>query len=514
MCPCKKNSRLEQLLKNLEGFFEYVGSPQSGSRVRYEEVYEDLLTSLYQLDADGNKVIVDFNDENYGFTIDVNKPVYVGSLRDNSDSYFVTTEGQHNGNCYNDIVNFGFKPTNHEYPEKSVTLRSFVIDAEEDSVLPISYDKDADKCQFSSNVRALCLPKVNFYIYPKYDSTGLGYLPQYNGYYCIKRNGYELIGNYEYPSVDEETEAVDSNGHIIHRLPVSVLMLPIHNDDSSKFKLLGHSDGEYGSICDVEIEEYSFDSSVDYGQEVNARGVYDIVHVNFVNADSNHADWIPADSYQFIGRIYNKVNVGDNVSNIEIPFGTRWGVRLNDIYCNLNGYLNISTPKKKYVGDNINSYFSRSYYSGLYNTRFFSNNKSMYLYNVEEQKDINISDTIELGVKRLPVINLTGRLLKSDFDSSKPYIYILKDNSGIYGFLLCRYDELDSDLIFQGADSSGTGHYRKLVKETGFTIYCSSTAPNESYSCDKNDGNATDVYRLVCQPTEMNEEVQYTLTKL
>lgn len=149
MCTCKKNSRLEQLLKNLEGFFEYVGSPQSGSRVSYEGIYEDLLTSLYQLDDGGNKVIVDYNDENFGFTIDVNKPVYVGSLRDNSDSYFVTTEGQHEGNYYNDIVNFGFKPTNHEYPEKSVTLRSFIIDAEEDSILPISYNEDADEYQFS-----------------------------------------------------------------------------------------------------------------------------------------------------------------------------------------------------------------------------------------------------------------------------------------------------------------------------------------------------------------------------
>lgn len=169
MCHCKNNSSLKQLLKNIEGFFEYVGSPQSGSKASYYGIYEDLLTSLYQLDDDSNKVIVDFNDENYGFTIDVNRPVYVGSLRDNSDSNFVTTRGRGYGNSYNDIFNLGFKPANHEFPDSSVTLMSFIIDADEDSVLPISYNEDADECEFSNVVRALCLPKVNFYIYKKYD---------------------------------------------------------------------------------------------------------------------------------------------------------------------------------------------------------------------------------------------------------------------------------------------------------------------------------------------------------
>ena len=127
----------------------------------------------------------------------------------------------------------------------------FIIDADEDSVLPISYNEDSDECQFSSNVRALCLPKVNFYIYIKYDSSGR-VLPQFGGYYGIKRNGYEMIGNFEYSSTREDTRAVDSRGNIITRCPVSVLMLPIHNDDSSKFKLLGPSDGKYGSDYDVE----------------------------------------------------------------------------------------------------------------------------------------------------------------------------------------------------------------------------------------------------------------------
>ena len=135
----------------------------------------------------------------------------------------------------------------------------------------------------------------------------------------------------------------------------------------------------------------------------------------------------------------------------------------------------------------------------------------MYLYNIEgNDKHVNISDTIELAVKRLPVINLTGKLLKSDFDSSKPYIYIDRGTN----CLLCTYDDLDSDLIFQIVDESSSGEIQKLTKEVNYSIFCSSTAPDNRYSCNRNDGNATEVYKLVCQPTEMNEEVQYTLTKV
>ena len=519
MCTCKKNGRLEILFRNLEGFFEYVGSPQSGQRVSYSDIYENLLTSLYQLDDNGNKVVLDWNRDNYGFTIDVNKPVYVGSLRDNFDSDFVSRNGDGHGNLYNDIVNLGFKPAIHEFAEENVTLGSFIIDVEEDSILPITYFKgeDTSDCRFSSDVKALCLPKVNFYIYPKYDSEGLGYLPLYSGSYGIKRNGYEMIGNFEYNYyAEEQTGAVDSNGNIITRCPVSVLMLPIHNDDSSKFKLFGHSDGIYSDDYDVEIEEYSFDSSVDYGQEVNARGVYDIVHVNFVNADSNHADLVPTDSCQFIGNIVSSVSYEGNTSLMEIPFGIKWDSELNDIYCNLSSSLRTVYNLKSYI-DNTKEYYYMSgvFSNGLYNTRFIDDSKSMYLYNVEDTKDISISDTIELGVKRLPVINLAGKVSKSDFNSSKPYIYILRDGeAGNYGLLLCKYADLDSDLILQVTDHNASGNYRKLTKQTSFTIYCSSTAPDVRYNCNLNDGNATGVYRLVCQPTEMNEEVQYTLTKL
>lgn len=85
-----------------------------------------------------------------------------------------------------------------------------------------------------------------------------------------------MIGNYEYSLNYEDTGAIDQYGNIIQRAKASVLMLPIHNDDNSKFKLLGHSDGNYGSEYDVDIEEYSFDSSVDYNQEVNAIAVYSL----------------------------------------------------------------------------------------------------------------------------------------------------------------------------------------------------------------------------------------------
>lgn len=346
------------------------------------------------------------------------------------------------------------------------------------------------------------------------------FLTQYSGYYGIKRNGYEMIGNYEYPLNYEDTGAIDSGGRIIQRAKASVLMLPVHNDDSSKFKLLGHSNNNYGSEYNVEIEEYSFDSSVNYGEEVNAHGVNELVNVNFVNADSNYSDLVPTDSCQFIGDIANGVPKGNSV---KVPFGNRWDAKLNDIYCNLNGSLLITHVRKGYIQENINNYISGVFLNGLYNTRFLNKSKSMYLYNIEESEEniTSIGDTIELSVKRLPVINLTGKISKSDFDSSKPYIYILRDD--VYdnsGLLLCRYDDLDSDLVLQVTDYSSLGNYfslggfRMLTKETGFTIFCSSTAPDQLYLCNKTDGNATDVYRLVCQPTDMNKEVEHTLTKL
>ena len=508
MCTCKKNGRL----KNLEGFFEYVGSPQNGRRASYEEVYEELLTSLYQLDNNGNKVIIDFNTASNKFVIDVNRPVYVGSLRDNSDSNFVNERCEGRGNSYNNIVNLGFKPANHEFPGKHTTLRSFIIDAEEDSVLPISYNEDADECQFSSNVRALCLPKVNFYIYKKYDSSGI-ILPQYKGYWGIKRNGYELIGNYEYPYMSEDTGAVDSQGRIIQRYKVSVLMLPIHNADSSKFKLLGHSNGKYGSEYDVDIEEYSFDSSVDYGQEVTAKGVYDLVHVNFVNADSNRADWIPTDSCQFLSSLKNYTS--DGVENI--PFGTRWDSKLNDIYCNVTG--NIVSDNN--FADRVESYKSDRVSSGIYNgisiaykVDSISEYDDMYLYNLDTNYHLDITrigDSITIPVKRLPVLDLWGILDKSDFDSTKEYIYV-SDSSGIFGLYLTRYSSYRQGILLQVVSS--LDNPTNLANEKYLRIYCSSTAPDENGTCELNDGNATPVYEILCKPTEMNGFIQYTKTKL
>ena len=501
MCPCKKKSIIEYL----EGFFEYVGSPQSGSTATYYNIYGNLLTSLYQLDDDGNKVVIDLDTASNKFVIDANKPVYVGAERDNSDSNYSAISGN---NLYNDIVNLGFKPANHELLIDNVTLSSFILDAAKDSVLPISYNKSSGECTFSSNVRALCLPKVNFYIYKKYEMPHIP-LPQFEGYYGIKRNGYETIGNYEYGLVYEDTGAIDEQGNVIQRAKASVLMLPTHNAANSGFKLLGHSDGNYGSNYDVDIETYSFDSSVDYGQEVDARGVYELVHVNFLNADSKHADLIPTDSCQLLGKITHREG---SVSS-EPMFGNKWGAKCNDIYCKSNGKLSITyNNKKNYMDRSVDSYIGGAFIIGIYNTRFLSSNKSMYLYNVDNVLNISVKDSINIGIKRLPVINLTGRISKSDFDSSKPYIYISRDGSS--GLQLCNYTDLDSDLVFQVTDSSGSYKYRKLTKEIGFTIFCSATAPNEDYLCDKNDGNATDVYRLVCQPTEMNEEVQCTLTKL
>ena len=302
LCHCKKNGSLEPLLKYLEGFFDCVGSPLYGKNVPLEDIYGVLLTSLYQLDDDGNKVIVDLSKEDTEFVIDVNRPVYVGSLRDNSDSNFIHKNNVPSNLC-NDIVNLGFKPYSDEYAgHLDEELRSFVIDADEDSVLPISYDKDLAFCSFSNNIRALLLPKINFYIYEKLDRDG-NLLPQFDGGFGIKRGGYEMTGRCTIKQDHEYTGAIDQYGNNIQRIRVSVLMLPVHNEYSSKFELFGHSNGLPGSDYDVKIEEYSFDSSVNYGEEVDANGVHGLVNVNFVNADSNHADLVPTYSCQFIGTI-------------------------------------------------------------------------------------------------------------------------------------------------------------------------------------------------------------------
>ena len=411
MCTCKKNGRLKKLFKKLEGFFECVGSPQNGSIVRYEEVYGNLLTPLYQLDDDGNKVIVDWDTEANGFIIDVNRPVYVGALRDNSDSNFITTVGNNRGNSYNDIVKYGFKPTIHGFSDKDEILRSFIIDADEDSVLSISYDKDTNICRFGNNVRVLCLPKVNFYIYPQYDREGVNYSPEYSGYYGIKRevNGYWFTGNYEYPFEREDTKAVDEFGHIIQRDKASVLMLPTPNDNNGEFWLMGHSDGKYGDNYNLGIEKYKFDISVNYGEEVNAygigRGIHDIVHVNFVNADSNHADLIPTDSCQFLSSLTND----DGGFNKIIPFGTKWDCGFNDIYCNVTGSIgSVNSLRQKTSG--YRSYIFNSIHGFAYNTKHLDNTKDMYLYNLEPNYNLDIKeigDSITIPVKRLPVLDLS-----------------------------------------------------------------------------------------------------------
>lgn len=492
MCTCKKNARL----RYLEGFFDYAGSS-----LPYEDVYSFLLTSLYQLDDNGNKVLVDSDNESGKFKIDIDKPLCVGALFDNTS------------NLYNDIVKYGFK-TIDNYDAKE-SENSVIIDADEDSVLPISCNEDTGVCTFDNNIRLLSLPRVNFYIYTMYSGAGV-LRPEFSGDYRILRMGYGKTGSYHYPTEFENTGAIDKYGNIIQRAKASVLMLPSDKSTSGDFRLYGYYRQD-GRLRTSVIDNYSFDGSVGYGQEVDADGTYKLCHINFVNADINHADLVPTDSCQFVGRIQNKITVENRVSYINVPFGTIWGDELNDIYCNLSGYLYINYSQKDY-NNNVSGYIDRVFLNGLYNTRFLSSNKSMYLYNVEHiLGNISIEDNIDIRVKRLPVINLAGKVSKSDFDSSKPYIYIVRDDADVYsdyGLLLCKYADLDSDLILQATDYAGSGIYRKLTKQTSFTIYCSSSEPNESYLCDKNDGNATEVYKLVCQPTEMNEEVQYTLTKV
>lgn len=489
MCTYKKNSRLEPLLKYLEGFFDYAGSS-----LPYKDVYSFLLTSLYQLDDKGNKVIVDSDNESGKFKIDINRQVYVGSLFDNTS------------NLYNDIVKYGFKPIDNYDAKESEN--SVIIDADEDSVLPISYNEDTGVCTFSNNVRLLSLPRVNFYIYTKYSGAGI-LRPEFSGNYDIRRNGYGTTGIYNYPTEFENTGAIDNYGNIIQRAKASVLILPSDNANSNGFSLSG-SYIQDGRTNIVTIEKYSFDDSVDYGQDVDANGTNKFCHVNFVNADSNHADLVPTDSCQFVGTIKSKRNQSITTYNNVVPFGKNWGAECNDIYFpKYSDDLLITNKLKSYF--DVDNYIQSSLYNtGIYNTRFINKDKQMYLYNIEgDDKYVNINDTIELAVKRLPVINLTGRLLKSDFDSSKPYIYI----GSTTNCFICNYDDLDSDLIFQIVDKSNSSEAQKLTKKTNIPIFCSSTAPNDKYSCIRNDGNATEVYMLCCEPTEMNEEVQYTLIK-
>ena len=140
------------MLKYLEGFFDCVGSPLSGSRSSLKDIYGDLLTSLYQLDDNGNKVVIDCSEDGDNFVIDVNKPVYVGSLRDNSESNFVTG-GFGDSNLYSDIASLGFKPAIKNNNGGSSLLQSFIINADEDSVLPVSYGVAGDYYVFSDRLR-------------------------------------------------------------------------------------------------------------------------------------------------------------------------------------------------------------------------------------------------------------------------------------------------------------------------------------------------------------------------
>ena len=482
MCTCKKNSRLEQLLKNLEGFFDYAGSS-----LPYEDVYSFLLSSLYQLDDDGNKVLVNSDNESGKFIIDIDKPVCVGALFDNTS------------NLYNDIVKCGFKPI-YNYDAKE-SENSVIIDAVEDSVLPISYNKDTGVCTFNNNVKLLSLPRVNFYIYTQYDGAGI-LRPEFSGSYLITRNEYETTGIYNYPTEFENTGAIDNYGNIIQRAKASVLMLQSDNANSNEF-VLGGVYEKNGKSYSSKIDNYSFDGSVGYGQEVNATSNHVLAHVNFVNADSNHADLVPTDSCQFVGKIGNmpRSDLYD-----EIPFGKKWGIECNDIYFPKK-YNNIVVKSENKLYIDIDNYIIYSLNFGLCNIKLVNKDKPMYLYNIEDNKrNIDISDTIDLAVKRLPVINLTEIFVKPDFDSSKPYIYARNIKWGMgRNSLICNYDDLNSEIILQ----VGT----KLSKQTVFEIYCSSTAPDDSYSCNLDDGNAIKKYDLICQPTEMNEEVQYKLTR-
>ena len=531
MCTCKKNSRLDKLLKYLQGYFETVGgSLNNKDRVSLYDIYGYLLSSLYQLDDDGNKVFVDYNPDSNEFEIDVNRPLYVGSLRDNSDSKYVESRGYKYRNFYDEIVNFGFKPYDPENIDIDVALNSFVIDAEEDTEIPIEWINSVNNCNFQNKIRALCLTRVNFNIYEEYTGDG-NLLIQYSGNYGIKRidatsigfkKGFTepisatLLGFIDGSGVSEETGAVDRYGNIIHKHSVSVLMLPLMNESYySDFVLYGHSDDNYESPYDYIIDRYKFDIPVNYGETVNARGQYEVVKVNFVNVDSKYSDLVPTDSCQFIGTLRNSTGSGSS----PLYFGTRLDGSFNNIYCDrTKGIEVMCVPRKNYIDENINYYIKGAFFNGLYYTKFINSNKIMYLYNTNGNRNLSTKgDTIDLKVGRLPVINLTGKISKDDFDSSKPYIYILREGYNTSsGLLLFTYDNFDSDLILQVSDPlvNFTGNCYKLTSRTTFTIYCSSTAPNESYLCNKDDGNATDVYSLVCEPTLYNKEVQYTLTKL
>ena len=518
MCSCKKNSRLEPLLGYLEGYFDCVGSPYDGDSVHLDDIYDDLLTSLYQLDDNGNKVIISCSTDDDGsiivdekFIIDVNRPVYIGSLRDNSDSNC----GSKISNAYNDIVSLGFKPTNPKYRDVHHLLSSFIIDAEEDSVLPISYDEAGDYYVFSNNVKALCLPKVNFYIYRKSDGEG-GYVPTFNGGFGIKRDGSEKTGYYDSNFEFEETGAIDLSGNFISRAKVSVLMLPTDNY-GNKFELFGHSNGEPDSDFDDKIEEYYFDGSIGYGEEVDAKGRRGLAKVRFVNEDERYANLVPTDSCQFIGQIFNEDD-RDEVwnRNTHVYLGSNWDSGVNDeAYCGLDSPLYLNSDMHDYTDRSVDAYIRNSLNIGLYNTRHFGD-APMYLYNIGRERFDNIyirDNTLEVPVKRLPVVNLTGRLSKSKFDSYKPYIYIFKPEGKdmpACGVFLCEYKDLDSDLIFQVAEN-----YRWLSERTEFIIFCSDIKVDSKTSLIILKGMTVSAsYRLTCQPTEMNEDVVYDITPL
>lgn len=294
-------------------------------------------------------------------------------------------------------------------------------------------------------------------------------------------------------------------------------MLPTDNY-GNKFELFGHSNGETDSDFDDKIEEYYFDGSIGYSEEVDAKGRRGLAKVRFVNEDEEYANLVPTDSCQFIGQIFDEDD-RDEVWNLHthVYLGSNWdtGVVNDEVYCGLDSRLYLNSDMHEYTDRSVDTYIRNSLNIGLYNTRHFGN-ASMYLYNMSSESLDNIyirDNTLEIQVKRLPVVNLTGKLSKSRFDPNKPYIYIFKTEGyemPNHGVFLCEYKDLDSDLIFQVADN-----YRWLSERTEFVIFCSDIEVDYETSLISLEGMTISAsYRLICQPTEMNEDVLCNVTPL
>lgn len=492
-----------------------------GKSATLDKVYGYLLSSMYQIVGD-SKVYLDYNSKNK-FAIDVEKPLYLGEYRDNSTSRYQEVHGNHDSkNYYNDIIKYGFKPADfwnlndwNEY-NHDTSFNAFVIDGEVDSQIPITYDDGSNLAYFTNGLNLICLPKVAFTIYMENGTNGKP-LEMYNLAAWIKRNGYD-VGALADPEYDvSTTQALDKDGNVIRKMTCYALMLPTDNADNNGF-MLGFT--EDGSNINY-VDSYTFDGQLEFGKEIKAIASKEVVSVTFVREPST--DFTPMKAAQYVGILKQDGNI--------IPFGTNNSNNFTSIYIdttkeisveNVKGYPSVTSK------NTLSGYINNALNIGAYSAQYGFADGSSAVFQSEgylvTTKDTTVKlsvvdNNINLPISRLPVLMCAFNY--EDFDETKPYIYATKYNEADgaieqNGVLISNYEELVAGRqpMLQVVGENG----KNITSNDSFTlrIFCSATlASSPDYTIYTGDiDDETYVYEITLSPTDLNEDVTHTYTKL